>query len=203
MKKIVLYGVLAGATFLAGWLFGRGSPAATPAPGNTTDTGLLIEQIQQLSSLVTTKVDVADVQVTQINGYLGGVKAAILIKGDFLLGVDLSRANFEEVNPAAKTAVLVLPQPTVTSPRLDQTRTRVFAIDDSGLWLIAPGDANKTAIINRAYAQAQVYISASADDPAMINRSRRQAEQVLAAFFGTIGWTVQINWAADGPPALA
>lgn len=197
MRKFIVLVMVAGIIFLVGWVLGKGIAQAMPAQAGTTETGLLIEQIQQLSSLVTTKVDVADVQVTQMNGYLGGVKAAILIKGDFLLGVDLSQAKFEQTNSAGKTAVLVLPEPTVTSPRLDQTRTRVFSIDDSGLWQIAPGDADKAAVINRAYEQAQNFIASDANDPGLIDKSRRQAESVLLAFFRAIGWSVQIRWADD------
>jgi Protein of unknown function (DUF4230) len=198
MRKSMLLAVMAVCLVLLGWLLGRGISPGTVTGESIFDTGLLVEQIQQLSSLVTTKVDVADVQVTQINGYLGSVKAAILIKGDFLLGVDLSQAKFEKIDPAAKTAVLVLPQPAVTSPRLDQSRTRVFAIDDSGLWLLVPGDGEKTAVINRAYEQAQEYIADAANDPALIERSRHQAGNVLAAFFRAIGWTVTIRWASGG-----
>jgi Protein of unknown function (DUF4230) len=194
----MLLPVLAVSLVLLGWLLGRGISPAKPAGEQILDTGLLIEQVHQLSSLVTTRVDVADVQITQINGYFGGVKAAILIKGDFLLGVDLSQAKFEKIDPTAKTAVLILPQPSVTSPRLDQARTRIFAIDDNGLWLLAPGDTDKTAVINRGYEQAQAYIANSAGDPAMIDRSRRQAENVLAAFFRAIGWMVTIRWASGG-----
>src|ERR1700721_2003454 len=176
MRKWMLLGVLAVCLVLIGWLLGRGETRGTQGGEQNLDTGLLIEEVHQLSSLVTTRVDVADVQITQINGYFGGVKAAILIKGDFLLGVDLSQAKFEKIDPTAKTAVLILPQPSVTSPRLDQARTRIFAIDDNGLWLLAPGDTDTTAVINRGYEQAQAYIANSAGDPAMIDRSRRQAE---------------------------
>ena len=157
--------------------------------------GLTIEQVQALSCLVTTRVEVADVQETRLDGYTGSVKAALLLRGDFLLGVDLAQAKFESVNETARTATLVLPQPHVASPRLDHERTRVFAVLQTGLWQIAPGGGQTSGeVVDRAYRDAQRFVAAAADDPAMIARSRQQAEQVLAAFFKATGWTVTVKW---------
>jgi len=77
----------------------------------TTHTGLTIDKIQPLSSLVTARVDVADIVETTLLGYSGSIKVAILVKGDFLLGTDLSAARFEAVDTAHHTATLVLPPP--------------------------------------------------------------------------------------------
>lgn len=168
-----------------------------PAPNPVTiHTGLTIQQIQPLSSLVTTRVDVADVQETTINGYTGSMKVAILVKGDFLLGVDLSRARFENVDPEKKTAVLVLPQPIVTSARVDHTRTRVFAITSTGLWQLVPGEEGKPQLINRAYEDAQRVVASAAGDRELIEQARRQAERILGVFFEAVRWNVQIRWSA-------
>lgn len=166
---------------------------SVPAP-ITTHTGLTIQQIQPLSSLVTTRVDVADIQETTINGYTGSMKVAILVKGDFLLGVDLSKARFENVDAERKTARLILPQPTVTSARVDHTRTRVFAITSNGLWQLVPGDEGKPQLINRAYADAQRIVASAAEDPELIQRARDQAQTVLRTFFEMLGWSVSIRF---------
>jgi hypothetical protein len=123
------------------------------------------------------------------------VKVAILVKGDFLLGTDLSAARFEAVDPAQHTATLVLPPPAAASPRVDHARTRVFAISTNGLWQVVPGgDEAAAAVVNRAYADAQRIVSAAADDRALRDRARRQAESVLRTFFAAVGWTVEIRW---------
>ena len=113
--------------------FGLGRRSATiqsvpPSPWESRHAGLTIQQIQPLSSLVTTRVDVADVVEGNLVGYTGAVKAAILVKGDFLLGVDLTQARFDSVDPDRRTATLLLPRPTLASPRVDHSRTRVFGI---------------------------------------------------------------------------
>lgn len=161
----------------------------------TYHVGPTIEQVEALSCLVTTRIEIADVQETRLDGYTGGARVAMLIKGDFLLGVDLSRARFESMDHAARTMVLVLPQPQVTSPRLDHERTKVFRVSQTGLWQIAPGGGQTSGdVIDRGYRDAQRFVATACNDPAFIGRSRQQAEQVLTAFFSAMDWKISIRW---------
>jgi hypothetical protein len=193
MMLVMLVLVLAlGLGFLAGRSLLR-RPWST-VPTAYWHGGPSLEQIQTLSSLVTMRVEVADVQQTQIAGHTGSVKAAVLVKGDYLLGVDLSRAKLEGVDPATQTAVLVLPEPQVQSPRVDHVRTRVFAITHDGLWLLVPGDAGRTEVINLAFVDAQRCVEMAAADPALMQRCRDQTRQVLTTFCRGFGWTVEVRW---------
>src|SRR4051812_11972339 len=134
-RRRILYGLTcAGAGIGTGWMAGRwighwpfiGAP---PHPSAySIDTGPTIQQVQSLSTLVTIRVEVADVQETHLEGRTGGIRAAVLVKGDFLLGTDLGRAVFKVMDRSERRAVLVLPQPRVTSPRLDLDRTRIFSL---------------------------------------------------------------------------
>jgi hypothetical protein len=158
-------------------------------------TGVTIEQVQELSSLVTTRVDVADAVESRLEGMTGGMKAAMLIKGDFLLEIDLSRGKFSMVDNIARTAVLQLPQPQASSPRLDHERTKVFAVSESGLWQITPGAGQTSAeVIDHGYLEAQRYLAGACEESTLLPRARQHAEQVLAAFFRAIGWSVIIQW---------
>src|SRR5688572_23258461 len=86
-----------------------------------------IEQVRELSALVTMSVDVADVQVSDVRGWTGGVRVALLVRGQYLLGTDLGAGRFESVDRGARSAVLVLPPPTATHPRLDHDRAKLYA----------------------------------------------------------------------------
>ena len=161
----------------------------------TQHTGVTIEQIQALSSLVTTRVDVADVVETQLNGRTGGMKAVMIVKGDFLLGVDLSVAKFESVDTTAHSAVLILPQPKVTSPRLDHERTKVFMVYQSGLWQIAPGGGQASGdVIDRGYRDSQRFVAAACNDPALIARSRSWPGSTPS----DVGWRFNTSAVAAG-----
>jgi hypothetical protein len=173
--------------------FWCGQEAAKAASNGNRDTSPTIDQIQQLASLATLKVNVADVQQTSINGYTGGIRAAILVKGEFLLAVDLTQAKFESKNNRAKAAVIVLPDPKVLNPRLDHDKTRLFGISEGGLWVLVPGDAAHVAVLNQAYRNAQKIVALAAN-PAIIQEAKQHAEQVIKCFFQAVGWTVTIVW---------
>jgi hypothetical protein len=127
------------------------------------------------------------------------MRLALLLKGDFLLGVDLEEARFEAIDKEKHTAVLVLSQPRVKSPRVDHQRTRVYGVSTDGLWMLVPGDAGQCRAIDRAYEQAQRFVEEAAGDAKLIEQARRRAEQVLATFFAAMGWSVNVRWQSVGP----
>lgn len=202
MRRTVYVTVLAAAaaatTTLVGWLIGRlSAPVTQPAAAAvaSTHTGPTVEQVRELAELVTLRVDVADVQTTTVTGHVGGLQVALVVKGDFTLGVDLTAARFAAVDETGRTAVLVLPAPRAASPRVDHDRTRVVAMTDEGLWAVVPGDGGaRGRVIDLSYAEAQRTVATMADDPALIERARRRAELVITAFFRAMGWTVRVNW---------
>lgn len=187
-RGLLMLGAAAG-----GWAIGRWKPLP-PTSLETHHGGLTLEAIQSLSSLVTTRVSVADVVTTRLRGLTGGAQVALVVKGDFLLEVDLAKARFESVDGVHRQAVLVLPRPLVRSPRLDHRRTRLFGLNDYGLWTFVPGEEKRVELLNAAYSEAQQLVASAARDPALIQRTRMNAERVLGTFFAALGWQVRIRW---------
>jgi Protein of unknown function (DUF4230) len=204
--RVVILLAIVAAAFYAGRIYPALSPSDSPPvlipPSQLvhTDSVPTIEAVQRLSSLMVTRVAVADVSQTQINGYAGGITAVIVIRGDFLLGVDLSKAKFEKINEAERSVVLVLTPPTVSSPRLDQDKTRLLYLTRQGLWSIVPGDAGQKAVVNQAYRHAQEVVAAVGRDPMQLEEARQHAESTLSGFFAAIGCKVTIRW-TDRPEA--
>jgi hypothetical protein len=119
--RVLCLGIGSGAAgFALGHRLAKPRPGEAPAASPPT-----VEQVRRLSSLVTTRVEIADVQETAVEGYTGGIRV-MLVRGDFLMGVDLSQARFESVDTVARTATLLLPAPRAASPRVDHARTRLF-----------------------------------------------------------------------------
>jgi len=166
---------------------------------------LTIEEIQCLSSLVTARVQVADVMLVDHHGLTGGIQVAAVIRGEYLIETDLSKARFEQVDAARRRAVLFLPPPQASNPRVDLDRSRLFGLSSYGLWQITPGDASYLAIVNRAYAQAQATVATAAGNEAARAQARRQAEAVLSSFVHALGWEVAVRWEVSptSPPATA
>jgi hypothetical protein len=181
---------------LAGWMLARLGPGLGPAPATIRHqhAGPTLENIRELSELVTLTVDVSDVQQTRIGGRVGGITALLAVKGDAQVSVDLSAARFERIDRRARTAVLVLPDPVATRPRLDHDHSRLFAIREDGLWAITPGDRMYSLVTDRAWAEAQHTVAVIAADPKVVERASRHAELVLRAHFAALGWDVAVRW---------
>jgi hypothetical protein len=160
-----------------------------------------LRQVRDLSSLVTTVAEVSDVQVTRLSGRTGGVEAAILVRGDVEVSVDLGLARFGELDPAARRAVLVLPSPCTSRPRVDHDRTRIVWLGRWGLWALVPagagGRAPEARVLEECHRRAQSVVEAAAGDPQLLERSRRRAEEVLRVLFDAAGWDVEVRW-SDG-----
>jgi hypothetical protein len=158
-------------------------------------TGLALEQVRTLSSLVTLRAQVADVQVTDVHGLSGGITAVLLVKGELSLATDLSQARFESMDEQDHTAVLVLSPPQLLSPHADPAGTKLVGVWRYGLWEVVPGEKPEAAVVNRAYAQAQKLIEAAGKDPVLEQQAKAQAEAALGRFFEALGWKVRVRWA--------
>lgn len=175
---------------MAGWFLRSGRPQAWGA----TSSSPTIEQIQQLASLAVLRVPVADVQAYQLQGYTGGVQAALIVKGDVEISTDLMAARLETVDADHRQVFVVLPVPVVTRPRIDHEHTRIYRIDRSGLWQIMPGEAGERDLINRAMQDAQRTIAEVGGQRELIEQARYRTKELIANFFRVLGWQVEIRW---------
>jgi hypothetical protein len=196
--RLFLAAVLIVTGFALGWWIHGWRPAEDPKLICSTDSGPTLEQIETLSKLTTLKASVADALVTQLRGKTGGITAVLVIHGDVTLGVDLSKASFGSVDARSRTATLVLPTPRIQSVSLDQEKTKVVALCENGLWIIAPrGEDADAAVANLAYREAQRILARAAKDPDLIERARRQTEEIVTVFFAAIYWVIQVRWIGE------
>jgi hypothetical protein len=156
---------------------------------------LTIERVRTLSELTTLTVRSADVRAASLAGFTGSTHALLLVHGEVRVGVDLAEARFEHVDPAAHRAVLVLPQPTVRSARLDHGRTRLLRLWDEGLWAVTPGGNDADAmLVNAAYLDAERLLITAARDSSYVRSAKAQAEHVLLEFVHVTGWRMDVRW---------
>ena len=113
-----------------------GTTAARPST-TSTHSGPSIEQVRQLSELVTLRVDVADVQETNVQGLLGGMRWRWWSRATSCWGWTWARPD-SSASTRQPTAVLILPSH-CSSPRVDHARTRVVQVTSEGLWAAVPG----------------------------------------------------------------
>lgn len=176
-----------------GFLIGTCHPIQPP-PTQPARAAPTLQQIQMLAQLTTLRIDVADVQVTQLEGKLGGMSVALILRAQIDIATDLTAARLENVDPVNRTATLVLPTPTALPPRIDHERSQLFAFDTHGLWQINPQNTTYARLVNQCYRAAEQTIANMAASDPMTGKAKQQAEAVIRAFCDSLGWEVVIQW---------
>jgi hypothetical protein len=108
---------------------------AGPRQTQIHSQGPTVERLERLSQFVTMRVYVADVLTPESQGYRG----AWLIRGDALIGVDLSRALVTKKDKQTRQAVVLLPPPRVLLSRVDHDRTKTWEVRRTA-WVPWSGD---------------------------------------------------------------
>jgi hypothetical protein len=158
-----------------------------PPPLIVVSSGPTIERLERLSQLVTSKVTICDVLV----GVSDDSKGAFLIRGDALIGLDLSKAVITEKDESAKRATILLPQPRVILARVDHERSKVYEFRTTS-WM--PWHSQSGRLLEEAMLQAQRMVTQAANSPENIEQARRQAEIIIAALYEHLGWSLTIVW---------
>jgi hypothetical protein len=186
MKLIILaFGLLA--VFIGLLVCLRQLNVAQPPQVVVKSQGPTIERLERLSSLVTSRVSVADILIGEGEGCCG----AWLIRGDALLAVDLTRVQITEKSEDARRATIVLPQPSVLQPRVDHERTKTWEVRRN-VWL--PWHADQDKLRDAVMLQAQYLVSQAAGSKENVEQAKRSAEAILRALFEELGWEVKICW---------
>ena len=168
-------------------LRGRSWLSRSPQPIVIQSLGPTVERLQKLSHLVTTKVLIADVLVGEGEGHVG----AWLVKGDALLGVDLSRAKIIAKDDAARRATIQLPLPELLTSRVDHSRTQTWQVRKTA-WLPWSGDGDK--LRDQVMREAQKLVAQAASSEEYISQSKGAADAIIAAFYAEVGWSVLVEW---------
>jgi len=170
------------------WYVGRShhSPEEQARP-RIVSQGPTVERLEKLSDLVTSRVYIADV-LTGDDGYYHG---AWLIKGDAIMGVDLSHAHIADKNDETKAATVVLPQPRIIQSRVDHQRSRTWEVKRKA-W--TPWGGNESNLRDNVMLEAQNLVANAAQAPDNVAHARANADAAIKNFYHEIGWDVVVIW---------
>ena len=145
-----------------------------------------IDRLEELSELVTLRVQVSDVLCAEAKG----VRAAFLVAGDAVISVDMGLAQVANRDDAARTATLLLPAPAVLNARVDHRRTLTYDVRRR----LFTSSRAESRVRDAAMARAQGLIEVAAGSKENIGRARSNAEKTLRLLFKRLGWDVEIAW---------
>lgn len=153
--------------------------------------GPTVTQLEKLQFLVSTRVHVADVLV----GESRWLRGSWIVQGDALIGVDMSKAEIQDKDEKKRTAVVVLPAPIVTSPRVNHERTQAWDVQ-SRSWIPLAGSVlgDQKTLEQQAMMQAQLLVERAASVPEHLETARRDVEGSIKEFYGQVDWRVEVKW---------
>jgi Protein of unknown function (DUF4230) len=173
-------------SLLQKWEFG-----IRETPPIITSSGPTMVQLERLQYLVSTRVHVADVLV----GESRWLEGSWIIQGDALIGVDMSKAEIRDKDEKAHTAVIVLPQPTVISPRVNHEKSQQWDIKSrSWIPLASQFLGDRPAMEKQAMLEAQRLVERVAGSEDYKATARRGVEGMLGEFYRGVGWQVSVRW---------
>ena len=156
----------------------------------TVRSGPRIEDVRKIAKLAVLRVQVANV----IEGNTAGAKAAVLVRGDADITVDLDQIQIVDRNEEQHTVRLILPTPRADRPRVDHNRTRVYELEKTGLAAINPFADPRADLLADCMRAAQEDVEQGVQNPAFIVQAKEQAELLLRAFYKELGWEVAVEW---------
>ena len=183
----ILVALLMGLGVIVTFVIGRSSGPPSSDEPTLWSTGPTIEHVQHLNRLVTTRVLITDV----LTGEGEGVRGVWLIKGDALLGIDLSDADVRILDRQKRLAVIALRQPTALSARVDHERSMTWDVQRTS-WIPWKGD--KDRLRDKAMYHAQKLVEFAATQPELIEEAKRNASHAIFDLYRTVDWTVEIRW---------
>jgi hypothetical protein len=186
-RAAILVGLLSllaiGATFLIGFSLGH---QGEDEP-KLWSTGPTIEHIQSLNQLVSTKVSISDI----LTGEAEGVRGVWLIKGDALIGVDLSNPDIQIPDQKQRHAINSLEQPVVLSARVDHERSMTWDVQRT-TWIPWKGD--KDRLRDKAMYHAQKLVEFAASQPELSAEAKRNASHAITDIYRSVDWQVEVRW---------
>lgn len=185
MKTILILALVLIAAIAGVLVYLRQLRVVPPPPIVVSSSGPTIQRLERLSQLVTSKVTICDVLI----GVSEDSKGAFLIRGDALIGLDLSKAVITEKDDARRQATIQLPQPRVILARVDHERSKVYEFRTTS-WI--PWHAQPGRLLEEAMLQSQRMVTQAANSPENIEQARRQAEVIITALYEHLGWTLKI-----------
>lgn len=160
-----------------------------PDPGSRSRSlGPSISQLERIGELASTRIHMTDVMTAEGEGLRG----VWLVGGDALLSCDLSRARIVQIDTAARTATIRLPNPHVKSARVDHERTRTWSVERN-TWLPWKwGDQG--AFRDAAMVHAQQLIESAAASERNLAPARAQTELLIRQMYDLVDWKVSVVW---------
>jgi Protein of unknown function (DUF4230) len=165
---VLAFGVIAiWETFKTGKWFSFG----TDNEAQTTHA-MVLEEIQSLGKLELVRYNFKDiVEHEQIVQWMPNPKAVLIVQGEAIGCIDLTKITTSDIATASDTVVVHLPEPELCSYKIDHTKSKVYNTEFVFM--------EEAKLVDAAYQQAEKQIQKAALEMGILDQTKRNAEQIL------------------------
>ncbi|MEZ4904751.1 MAG: DUF4230 domain-containing protein [Spirosomataceae bacterium] len=144
--------------------------------GNTQDTetthAMVLQEVQALGKLELVRYNFKDiVEHQQINQLFPNSKAVLIVQGEAIGCIDLTKITTSDVSSEADTVVVHLPEPELCSYKIDHSKSKVYNTEYTFL--------DEAKLVQEAYRQAERQIQQSALEMGILEQTKQNANQIL------------------------
>jgi len=142
---------------------------------------MVLLQVEELGQLELVKYNIRDViEYKKIRTWLPNSKTALIVVGEIIACVDLTKIQTEDVVVAGDSVSLTLPVPEICHFKVDHSRSRVYDVQ-YGLW-------NTADLVDEAYREAEQQLYHQALEMGIASESRQSAIKLLTPLLKALGF---------------
>jgi hypothetical protein len=144
-----------------------------------TSHNMVLKEMAVLGKLELSNFSFRDVVEQElIRDYLPNPKAILIVQGEAIGCLDLTKIKPDDIATKDDTLIVHLPEPELCSYRIDHSKSRIYDTEYAFM--------NEQALINEAYTSAEAKIKQSALDMGILEQTKKNAELVLKPLLESI-----------------
>lgn len=137
-----------------------------------TTHNMVLKEMSVLGKLELSNFAFRDVVEQElVRDYLPNPKAILIVQGEAIGCIDLTKIKPEDIATKEDTLVVYLPDPELCSYRIDHSKSKIYDTEYAFM--------NEQSLMNEAYARAEAKIKQSALEMGILDQTKKNAELVL------------------------
>jgi len=142
---------------------------------------MIVEKIESLGNLEVVRFSIQDiVEYKKVRRWLPNAKTALIVSGEVIGCIDLTRLRPEDIYTSGDSIRLQLPAPGICHTKIDHSKSRIFNIQ-YGFW-------DTSEIVDEAYRAAEVHLREQAVKLDIETQSRENAVILLRPILQAMGF---------------
>lgn len=142
---------------------------------------VIVDKIESMGKLEVVKYNVQDIiEYKKMRQWLPNAKTALLINGEIIACVDLSKITEDRVVVSGDSVVLHLPAPEICHVKVDHSKSRVYDMT-YGLW-------ETTSLMDEAYKHAEKELIRQSKMIDLTQKARENTTLVLTPLLNAFGY---------------